>query len=269
MRFWIYFKGDYNGQLVVGYRYEIGDDITSLTYSNYASCETNSTQCPWQRIEVPLSFVLQKPTEIIIGVTTGANRDAIMALDDVSYTPQCVQYNGTTPTRPTVTPYTGPPTTTTEPPTTTPYTGPPTTTTSGPSTTSTEPPTTTPYTGPPTTTTTGPTTTTTTPRECVGYTCLNGGVCKPSTTEVGKPMCECPSGYSGAQCENKSKSNLGAILGGVFGALAVIALLLLGYKFVLPKIRSSSSTDASSRLLDMPIGPITNPAYSETATSDA
>ena len=74
-----------------------------------------------------------------------------MALDDITYTPQCVQYNGTRPTTlasTTATPYTGPPTTTTTEP---PYTGPPTTTTTEP-----------PYTGPLTTTipkTTGPITT--------------------------------------------------------------------------------------------------------------
>jgi hypothetical protein len=32
---------------------------------------------------------------------------------------------------------------------------------------------------------------------------------------------------------------VGGILGGVFGGLALIALILLGYKFVLPKLRSS------------------------------
>jgi hypothetical protein len=64
MRFWVYFKGSNNGQLVVGYRYTIGDDILSLSFSNYQSCETNATQCAWQRIEVPLSTVLTQPTEV-------------------------------------------------------------------------------------------------------------------------------------------------------------------------------------------------------------
>lgn len=43
-----------------------------------------------------------------------------MALDDITFTPQCVKFNGTRPTRPPTqptTPYTGPSTTTT------PYTG--------------------------------------------------------------------------------------------------------------------------------------------------
>jgi hypothetical protein len=64
MRFWIYFKGTNNGQLLVGYRYSIGDDITSLTFSNYQSCPTNATQCSWQRIEVPLSSILQNAAEV-------------------------------------------------------------------------------------------------------------------------------------------------------------------------------------------------------------
>ncbi len=48
----------------MGYRYSIGDNITSLTFSQYQSCETNSTQCSWQRIEVPLSAILQQSTEV-------------------------------------------------------------------------------------------------------------------------------------------------------------------------------------------------------------
>jgi hypothetical protein len=47
-----------------------------------------------------------------------------MALDDITFTPQCVKYDGTTPTPPGTTPYTGPSTTSTAPP----YTGPTTTT---------------------------------------------------------------------------------------------------------------------------------------------
>jgi len=92
----------------------------------------------------------------MIGVTTGADRDAIMAIDDITFTPQCVKFNGTIPTIPPTTPYTGP--------TTTAYTGPATTTTTtvytGPPTTST----TTVYTEPSTPTTTTTTGTTTTPR---------------------------------------------------------------------------------------------------------
>jgi hypothetical protein len=75
-----------------------------------------------------------------------------MAIDDVTFTPSCAKYNGTIPTRPPTTPYTGPSTTTTTS-TTTQYTGPSTTTTTS---------TTTLYTGP-STTTTVPLTTTTTP----------------------------------------------------------------------------------------------------------
>ncbi len=90
----------------------------------------------------------------MIGVTTGADRDAIMVLDDITFTPQCVKFNGTIPTIPptttTTTVYTEPSTTTTT--TATVYTEPSTTTT-----------TTAVYTEPPTTTTTI-TGTTTTPR---------------------------------------------------------------------------------------------------------
>ena len=64
MRFWIYFKSTNNGQLLAGYRYVIGDDIKSLSFSNYQSCPTNETKCSWQRIEVPLSAVLNQPTEV-------------------------------------------------------------------------------------------------------------------------------------------------------------------------------------------------------------
>jgi len=268
MRFWIYFKGSNNGELLVGYRYAIGDNIENLIVPNYQSCETNATQCSWQRIEIPLTAVLNDSTEILIGVRTGADRDAIMALDDITYTPQCVIYNGTTPTRPpTTTPYTGPPTTTTKyvgpSTTTTPYTGPPTTTT-----TSITP--ITPTNPPVTTSTQGKTTTT--DIVCAQYTCQNDGICKPSTTEIGKPSCECKPGFTGERCENKEsgKSNLGAILGGVFGGLALIALLVVGYIFILPKIRSTSgSTTAATSLLASVPTSITNPLFDKDTTSDA
>ncbi|CAF4840990.1 unnamed protein product, partial [Rotaria sp. Silwood1] len=244
MRFWIYFKSSYNGQLVVGYRYAIGDEIKPLSFSSYQSCQTNATQCSWQRIDAPLSAVLTRPTEIIIGVRTGADRDGIMAIDDITYTPQCVQYNGTIPTVPTTTPYTGPQTTTSTP---TPYTGPPTTTSTP-----------TPYTGPPTTTSTP------TP-----YT----GLPTTTTASKGTPAITTAASVTTTKGEDKEppkKSNVGAILGGIFGALAAIALIIIGYIYILPKIRAARDASASARLLEsLPIGPITNPAYSETATSDA
>ncbi|CAF4972899.1 unnamed protein product, partial [Rotaria sp. Silwood1] len=244
MRFWIYFKSSYNGQLVVGYRYAIGDEIRPLSFSSYQSCQTNATQCSWQRIDAPLSAVLTRPTEIIIGVRTGADRDGIMAIDDITYTPQCVQYNGTIPTVPTTTPYTGPQTTTSTP---TPYTGPPTTTSTP-----------TPYTGPPTTTSTP------TP-----YT----GLPTTTTASKGTPAITTAASVTTTKGEDKEppkKSNVGAILGGIFGALAAIALIIIGYIYILPKIRAARDASASARLLEsLPIGPITNPAYSETATSDA
>ncbi|CAF1517485.1 unnamed protein product [Rotaria sordida] len=230
MRFWIYFKSSNNGQLVVGYRYAIGDDIRPLSFSSYQSCQTNATQCSWQRIDVLLSSILTQPTEIMIGVRTGADRDGIMAIDDVTYTPQCVKYNGTIPTRPT--------TTTSTP---TPYTGPPTTTSTS-----------TPYTGPPTTTTTTP----------MGMTTTQGIA---TTTSTGRMTTTKDAGE-----KPPTKSNLGPILGGIFGGIALIALIIIGYIYCLPKIRAARDTNASDRLLaSLPIGPITNPAYSETATSDA
>lgn len=64
MRFWIYFKGNNNGQLLVGYRYTPESDIQPLTFTNYQSCYTNSTQCSWQRIDVALSTVLTQRTEV-------------------------------------------------------------------------------------------------------------------------------------------------------------------------------------------------------------
>ena len=84
---------------------------------------------------------------------------------------------------------------------------------------------------------------------------------------------------------------VGTILGVIFGVLAAIALVIVGYVFVLPRIRAarfvtislligrvyglralfpSRQTDAGARLLEsLPIGPITNPAYNENATSDS
>jgi len=64
MRFWVYFKSTNNGQLFVGYRYAIGDTMISLAYSNFQSCQTNATQCSWQRIEVPLSAILNQSAEV-------------------------------------------------------------------------------------------------------------------------------------------------------------------------------------------------------------
>ncbi|CAF4821317.1 unnamed protein product, partial [Rotaria sp. Silwood2] len=63
LRFWIYFKSSNNGQLVVGYRYAIGDDIRPLSFSSYQSCQSNAGQCSWQRIDVSLSDILTQPTE--------------------------------------------------------------------------------------------------------------------------------------------------------------------------------------------------------------
>jgi hypothetical protein len=81
---------------------------------------------------------------------------------------------------------------------------------------------------------------------------------------------------------------VGTILGVIFGILAAIALVIVGYVFVLPRIRAprfvtililldrvyglrvpslSRPLDAGTRLL--PIGPINNPAYNENATTDA
>lgn len=64
MRFWIYFKGNNNGELFVGYRYTPQSDIQTLTFSNYQSCQTNTTQCSWQRIDVSLSSILTQSTEV-------------------------------------------------------------------------------------------------------------------------------------------------------------------------------------------------------------
>ncbi|CAF3061755.1 unnamed protein product, partial [Rotaria sp. Silwood2] len=174
------------------------DHTTRSQYDHYYLLRINST--------IPRGT-------IVIGVTTGADCDAIMALDYITYTPQCVKYNETIPTRPTTTTTlcTGSSTTTTR------YTG--TTTTI----------TTTKYTGPSTTTTTVRATTTTRSVVCAQY-CYKGGTCEPPTTELGKPKCERPPSFTGARCENKEKpskkSNLGAILGGIFGGLAVIALII-------------------------------------------
>ena len=64
MRFWIYFQGNNNGQLLVGYRYAIDHKITRLPFSTYQSCFSNATICSWQRIDVPLSPILSQTTEV-------------------------------------------------------------------------------------------------------------------------------------------------------------------------------------------------------------
>ncbi|CAF1456361.1 unnamed protein product, partial [Rotaria sordida] len=375
MRFWIYFKSSNNGQLVVGYRYAIGDEIIPLPFSNYQSCQTNATQCSWQRIDVSLNAILTQPTEIIIGARTGADRGGIMAIDDITYTPQCVQYNETMSTPSTTTPYTGSSTTTTAttsytdpstttttattsytdpsttittstttytdsstttsytgpstttsytgPSTTTPYTNPSTTSTTAttsytdPSTTTTttttsytDPSTTTttattsytgppittstatPYTGSPTTTSTPTTTTrttitasietlattstaeitTTTYAQCAQYACYNNGICKPPSTQIGKPICECKPDFNGPQCENEETSpetnNLGAILGGVFGGLGAIASVVVGYIYVSSKKRAARVANASAQLTDSSLNDSTkNATYNETGVT--
>ncbi|CAF3913068.1 unnamed protein product [Rotaria sp. Silwood2] len=197
------------------------DHTTRSQYDHYYLLRINSTIPRGTVATLKLSrfnnrswiAILNQTTGIVIGVTTGADCDAIMALDYITYTPQCVKYNETIPTRPTTTTTlcTGSSTTTTR------YTG--TTTTI----------TTTKYTGPSTTTTTVRATTTTRSVVCAQY-CYKGGTCEPPTTELGKPKCERPPSFTGARCENKEKpskkSNLGAILGGIFGGLAVIALII-------------------------------------------
>ncbi|CAF4354609.1 unnamed protein product, partial [Adineta steineri] len=53
----------------------------------------------------------------------------------------------------------------------------------------------------------------------------------------------------------------------VYGVVVVV-VDVVGYIFVLPKIRAARSGEASALLREsLPIGPITNPAYSETAAS--
>jgi len=64
MRFWIYFKGNNKGELLVGYRYSPESEIKNLTFSNYQSCLINSTRCSWQRIDVSLSSILTQRTEV-------------------------------------------------------------------------------------------------------------------------------------------------------------------------------------------------------------
>ncbi|CAF5027780.1 unnamed protein product, partial [Rotaria sp. Silwood1] len=268
MRFWIYFKSSNNGQLVVGYRHTIEDEIRSLPFSNYQSCQTNAIQCSWQRIDVSLNTILTQSTEIIIGVRTGADRDGIMAIDDITYTPQCVQHNETmsTPytdlskTTTAITTYTGPSTTIS---TTTPYTDPPTTTTRMTTIASIE-----------TSATTGTAEiTTTTYAQCTQYACSNDGICKPSSTQIGEPMCECKPGFNGPQCENEEtspkKNNLGAILGGVFGGLAAITFVVVGYIYVSSKKRAARVANASAQLPDsLSNGSTKNPTYNETVVTD-
>ena len=64
LRFWVYLKGDHNGELVVGYRRAIGDEITPIAFSSYQSCQTVVALCPWQRIEASLNDVLTDSTEV-------------------------------------------------------------------------------------------------------------------------------------------------------------------------------------------------------------
>ncbi|CAF2816095.1 unnamed protein product [Rotaria sp. Silwood2] len=151
-----------------------------------------------------------------------------MAIDEITYTSQCVKYNGITPSI-----------------------DPPPSTMEMTKTESIEILTTTPNTV---------LITTTTYAECAQYICYNEGICISSSTPGGKPICK--SGFNGPRRENKesssNKSNLGAILGEVFGVLAAIALLLLDIVAI-----------ASTQLVDsLPKGSTKNPAYSQTEIID-
>ncbi|CAF3623338.1 unnamed protein product [Rotaria sp. Silwood1] len=116
--------------------------------------------------------------------------------------------------------------------------------------------------------------TTTTYTECAQYACFNDGICKPSSTQVRKPICECKPGFHGPLCENKETSlinnNLGAILGGVFGGLTAIALVIVGYIYLSSKKRAARIAATSAQLTNsLPNGSTKNPAYNETPITDA
>ncbi|CAF4818982.1 unnamed protein product, partial [Rotaria sp. Silwood1] len=116
--------------------------------------------------------------------------------------------------------------------------------------------------------------TTTTYTECAQYACFNDGICKPSSTQVRKQICECKPGFHGPLCENKETSlinnNLGAILGGVFGGLTAIALVIVGYIYLSSKKRAARIAATSAQLTNsLPNGSTKNPAYNETPITDA
>ncbi|CAF1046788.1 unnamed protein product [Didymodactylos carnosus] len=229
LRFWYYFKGDNGGTLSVYYRYAIGDVFQSLITLTDATayCKTNET-CRWERVQVQLD-ALKEPSEITIGVTTGPNQDSIMALDDITFTPQCAKYNGT---RPIVT-----------------------TRTTGSTTTTVHDPTA-------TTRTQGPTVTISTqgPLDCSNY-CLNGGICKPAQNTNNKPTCQCKPNYTGDRCDRKkpSKSNAGVIAGSIIGALVVIGIVAFVLLYVRPKLKRNEHTRLVEPLLTTTS--IMNPAF--------
>lgn len=64
MRTWVYMKGNDNGQLRVGYRTAIGDNITFILTKDDLSCATDAISCQWQRISVPLSPIMTQPIEV-------------------------------------------------------------------------------------------------------------------------------------------------------------------------------------------------------------
>ncbi|CAF4450323.1 unnamed protein product, partial [Rotaria socialis] len=105
---------------------------------------------------------------------------------------------------------------------------------------------------------------------CATYVCFNGGSCK---QEVGAAICECTSDYNGPQCENKKqpskKSNLAAILGGVFGALGGIGIAISVFAFLSSKLGAARVAVASTPLVDSSTKVSSaNPVYSEADVND-
>ncbi|CAF1942585.1 unnamed protein product [Rotaria magnacalcarata] len=154
-------------------------------------------------------------------------------------------------------------------PTTTTTTSTSTTLHTGTSTTST----TTEYIGLPTTITETPfpDVLTTAHAECAEHTCYNGSICKP---QVGKPLCECAAGFNGPQCETKESlsntNHLDAILGGQFGALGAIALIIAGYMCLSSKRMATRVGISITQCVDSSSKDSTkNPAYSNTEIINA
>ncbi|CAF4667739.1 unnamed protein product, partial [Rotaria sp. Silwood2] len=222
-----------------------------------------------QWYEGQVSYVSLVPHEIVVEGIAGNDYLGGISVDDFTFTISNCSIRPMNNTVPTI----GTTLLSTQLTITTPYTSSPTTSYTDPLTTTTRL-TTTASIGILTTTTDITQINPTTSAECAQYVCYNDGICKPSSTQLGQTMCECKPGFNGPKCENKesssTKNNLGAILGGVFGGVAAIALSVVGYMYFSSKKRIARVANTSSQLTDpLQNDSNKNPTYNETAVVDA
>ncbi|CAF3948718.1 unnamed protein product [Rotaria sp. Silwood2] len=257
-RFWYHMYGDSIGTLNI-----------YLFDGSYTRIWSLSGSHGNQWYEGQVSYVSLVPHEIVVEGIAGNDYLGGISVDDFTFTISNCSIRPMNNTVPTI----GTTLLSTQLTITTPYTSSPTTSYTDPLTTTTRL-TTTASIGILTTTTDITQINPTTSAECAQYVCYNDGICKPSSTQLGQTMCECKPGFNGPKCENKesssTKNNLGAILGGVFGGVAAIALSVVGYMYFSSKKRIARVANTSSQLTDpLQNDSNKNPTYNETAVADA